>query len=174
LKAKKNTHMNFSRILLFSLALLYSAAAYAQPRLESWPGFASATTSFNPRFTQGLITTANITPAQSSMFFGTIQTNWWPIDTLNNGIDSCDHEWLSSDPDSYASSGGRGMTISCAVNHAPGTRCSWTIQTRKSICKKCLLHIVETDENPNPPAPIPKPEPVETYETLLAKINKKK
>jgi hypothetical protein len=35
------------------------------------------------------------------------------------------------------------------------------------------MHIAETDENPNPPKPIPKPEPVETYETLLDRINKK-
>lgn len=100
-------------------------------------------------------------------------SNWYTTDTLYSGDNECTHEWLSSEPYSYAGGFGQGVRMSCAVNHAPGERCSWTIQTRKSICKKCLMHIAETDENPNPPKPIPKPEPVETYETLLGKIKGK-
>ena len=98
---------------------------------------------------------------------------WYTIDTLSKGVDTCQHEFISSDPYSYARGFGGGIGITCAVMHSPGTRCSWTIQTRKSICKKCLMHIVETDENPNPPKPVELPKPIETYETLLDKINKK-
>lgn len=109
-----------------------------------------------------LITSADLLMPISFFVPSTI---WYATDTLHSGDNQCAHEWLSSEPYSYG-----GKFMSCAVMHAPGERCSWTIQTRKSICKKCLMHIAETDENPNPPEPIPKPEPVETYETLLEKI----
>jgi len=113
-----------------------------------------------------LITTAELTYLPNALWVP--NTIWYITDTLHAGDNECAHEWLSSEPYSYG-----GKFMSCAVMHPPGERCSWTIQTRKSICKKCLMHIAETDENPNPPKPIPKPEPVETYETLLDKINKK-
>lgn len=99
-------------------------------------------------------------------------TIWYPIDTLHAGVDTCSHEWLSNEPYSYGRGFGGGIGITCDVSHPPGTRCSWTIQTRKSICKKCLMHIVETDENPNPPNPVDPPKPTETYETLLEKLNR--
>ena len=117
-------------------------------------------------FSDGSITTADLN-ASRVVFFPLMNTQWYVIDTLNTGVDTCTHKWLSSEPYSY---GGRFM--SCAVIHPPGTRCSWTIQTRKSICSKCLMHIVETDENPNPMVPEKIPEPEETYESLLNKINK--
>mgnify|MGYP000867960581 CR=1 len=99
-------------------------------------------------------------------------TNWYTIDTLNAGSDTCTHEWYSSIPYSYSNGFGRGYSISCAVVHAPGTRCSWTIQTRKSICSKCYRHIAEQDEDPNPKPEVPIV-PVETYETILERLNKK-
>jgi hypothetical protein len=113
-----------------------------------------------------LITTADLKYYPNALYVP--NTVWYTTDTLHAGDNDCAHDWLSSDPYSYG-----GKFMSCAVNHAPGERCSWTIQTRKSICKKCLMHIAETDENPNSPKPIPKPEPVEAYETLLRKIKGK-
>jgi hypothetical protein len=113
-----------------------------------------------------LITTAELPYLPNILYIP--NTVWYTTDTLHAGDDACAHEWLSSEPYSYG-----GKFMSCAVSHAPGERCSWTIQTRKSICKKCLMHIAETDENPNPPKPIQKPEPVEAYEMLLDKIKGK-
>ncbi len=118
-----------------------------------------------------LTTTADLKYFSNTLFIP--NTVWYTTDTLHAGDNECAHEWLSSEPYSCGGGFGQGFRISCAVNHSPGERCSWTIQTRKSICKKCLMHIAETDENPNPPKPIPKPEPVETYETLLDKIKGK-
>lgn len=115
------------------------------------------------------ITTAEMTYLPNNLY---IQPTWYPVDTLHEGVDICSHEWLSNEPYSYGRGFGEGIGITCAVLHPPGTRCSWTIQTRKSICKKCLMHIVETDENPNPPKPVEPPKPIETYETLLEKLNK--
>lgn len=123
-------------------------------------------------FSIGSITTADINPSRRINF--PVAIEWYVADTLNAGVDSCTHKWLSSEPYSYSGGFGQGITISCLVMHPPGTRCSWTIQTRKSICSKCLMHIVETDENPNPVVPEKIPEPEETYESLLNKINKHK
>jgi hypothetical protein len=100
------------------------------------------------------------------------ETIWYPIDTLEVGVDSCAHKWYSSEPGSYSNGFGAGFSISCAVMHAPGIRCSWTIQTRKSICSKCYRHIVEQDEDPNPKPVVPIV-PEETYETILQRLNKK-
>jgi len=119
---------------------------------------------------ENITTAAGMTYLPNMLYVPAI---WYTIDTLYAGDDNCAHQWLSFEPYSYAGGFGGGISISCAVMHPFGERCSWTIQTRKSICKKCLMHIAETDENPNPPKPILKPEPVETYETLLDKINKK-
>ena len=118
-----------------------------------------------------LITTAELPYLPNTLYIP--NTVWYATDTLHVGDNDCAHEWLRSEPYSYGGGFGQGFRMSCAVMHSPGERCSWTIQTRKSICKKCLMHIAETDENPNPPKPIPKPEPVETYETLLDKIKGK-
>jgi hypothetical protein len=118
-----------------------------------------------------LITTAELTYLPNILYIP--NTVWYTTDTLHAGDNDCAHEWLSSEPYSHGGGFGQGFRMSCAVMHSPGERCSWTIQTRKSICKKCLMHIAETDENPNPPKPIQKPEPVETYKTLLDRINKK-
>jgi hypothetical protein len=118
---------------------------------------------------------SGITTAETSYFQGSLHlpaTIWYPIDTLAIGIDSCDHKWYHSEPYSYSGGFGRGYSISCAVLHAPGTRCSWTIQTRKSICSKCFWHIIEQDEDPNPKPVVPIV-PVETYETILQRLNKK-
>ena len=114
-------------------------------------------------WSNGSMPSTDLNPSRR-VFFPEL-TDWYVVDTLNAGDDACAHEWLNSEPYSY---GGRFM--SCGVIHLAGERCSWTIQTRKSICKKCLMHIIETDENPNPPKP--KPEPVETYEILLEKLKK--
>lgn len=98
---------------------------------------------------------------------------WYPIDTLNKGVDTCQHEeWVSNEPYSYANGFGRGYSISCAAIHPPGTRCEWAIRTRKSICKKCLMHIVETDENPNPVKRVVTTKPPDNYEEFLQKLNK--
>lgn len=67
--------------------------------------------------------------------FVEIPKTWYPVDTLNKGVDTCQHEWVSNEPYSYANGFGRGYSISCAAIHPPGTRCEWTIETRKSICK---------------------------------------
>ena len=123
--------------------------------------------------TSSYITTTELNPTWfQGRGFWTEPKTWYVVNVLNAGVDTCQHEFLSSDPYSYARGFGGGIGIACAVMHAPGVRCSWTIETRKSICKKCLMHIVETDENPNPPKPVEPPKPTETYETLLEKLNK--
>lgn len=116
------------------------------------------------------ITTAEILYFPNNLY--TLPTVWYIIDTLNVGVDTCVHNWYHNEPESYSGGFGRSFTISCAVMHPPGTRCSWTIQTRKSICSKCFRHIVEQDEDPNPK---PKPDPIiiETYETIVERLNKK-
>ena len=119
---------------------------------------------------ENITTTAGMTYLPNMLYVPVI---WYTTDTLHAGDNECAHEWLSSEPYSCAGGFGEGISISCLVMHPFGERCSYAIQTRKSICKKCLMHIAETDENPNPPKPIPKPEPVETYEMLLDKIKGK-
>lgn len=116
------------------------------------------------------ITTAEMTYFPNNLYVP--PTIWYTIDVLTIGIDSCEHKWYHSEPYSYSGGFGGQFRISCAVLHSPGERCSWTIQTRKSICSKCYRHIVERDEDPNP-KPKEVPAIVETYETILELLNKK-
>jgi hypothetical protein len=118
----------------------------------------------------GMITTAQMTYPPNNLYIP--PANWYVIDTLAIGIDTCEHKWYHSDPYSYSGGFGGSFRISCAVMHAPGTRCSWTIQTRKSICSKCYRHIAEQDEDPNPKLEV-SIVPVETYKTILERLNKK-
>lgn len=78
---------------------------------------------------------------QDMVFFPlfTKPEKWHIIDTISVGDTSCVHDFVSSKP-YYL----RSQFLACAVNHG-SERCSWTERHRKSICKKCHFHVLESD-----------------------------
>lgn len=108
------------------------------------------------------ITTAEYRPTFLPFFKITCDSHWHPIDTLECGIDTCAHDLVHSKP--YPT---HDPMISCAVYHPLGHRCSWTENHRKSICRKCRFHILESDYDPTPPAKAIEPE--DEYEKLIKK-----
>lgn len=96
---------------------------------------------------------------------GSGSTQWHTIDTLECGVDTCAHEWVHSKPWQMGN-----PNIKCAAMHPPGFICNYgkAHQRRKSICRKCCFHVLESDEYvPTPSAPAIEPE--DEYEKLVKK-----
>jgi len=150
---------------LFTISLLiFTTFCFAQNRFMSMDVYTRSNAStITPTGTSLGIVTANI-PLWWQTGSGS-ESQWHTIDTLECGVDTCAHQWVHSKPWQMGN-----PNIQCAVMHPPGFYCNYgnAHQRRKSICRKCCFHVLESDEYvPTPSAPAIEPE--YEYEKLVKK-----